>query len=117
MAAKAYDLLLEQGATFRLVITVTNAAGAEVDIDGYEARMQVRPSTVVGEDPDTPLLSYTTDDALSISGSQVTLTVPAEDTAALTWATALYDLEIESLTGQVDRLIGGHVWVDPEITR
>jgi hypothetical protein len=40
-----------------------------------------------------------------------------EQTAAITWASAVYDLEIEFTNGEVRRLLQGAISVSPEVTR
>lgn len=60
------------------------------------------------------------DPALVLGGAAGTidLTLSDETTAALTFTTGFYDMELEHLTsGEVTRLLKGMVTVDPEVTR
>ena len=84
-----------------------------VDLTGATARMQIREQ--VGG---AVLLELTTEnDGLAISGpGTITRTLSATQTAALTWAEAVYDLEVEYADGTVQRYLQGAVTVSREVT-
>jgi hypothetical protein len=86
-----------------------------VDMASFTARMQVR-STV---DAATTLLSLTESAGIAINNSAktITLTVSATATAALTFCSGVYDLEMVSQGGVVTKLLSGNVLVLPEVTR
>lgn len=88
-----------------------------VDMASYTARMQVRESdTAVGD----PLLSLTTVNGgitIDNTAKTITLLVSATDTAALTFTTGVYDLEMISAGGVVTQLLKGSVSVQEEVTR
>lgn len=85
-----------------------------VDLTGATARMQIR---------DKPggalLLELSTDNgALEITGpGTIVRTLTAAATAAINWAAAVYDLEVEYADGTVHRYFEGPVSVSPEVTR
>lgn len=84
------------------------------DLTGYTARMAIK--TKVGG---TVLLSLTTENggiALNDSAKTITLSITATATAALTWTSGVYDLELISPTGVVTSLMTGSVSVKPEVT-
>lgn len=83
-----------------------------VDLTGATARMQIRAGT-------TLLLELTTENgSLEITGpGTIARHLTAAQTAALTWAKADYDVEVQYLDGTVHRYIEGPVTVDPEVTR
>lgn len=85
-----------------------------VDLTGATARMQVRDS--IGG---ALLLELTSDNGgLAITGAgTLTRTLSAAQTAALTWAEGVYDLEIEYADGTVQRYLQGAVTVSREVTR
>lgn len=118
MAAGKLNLLVEQGATFRRVLALQDAAGAAIDLTGFTARMQARAKVA---DPNPPLLDLTSSPAagLAVDGAAGTVTVVLTDeqTAALTWTAAVYDLEVESAGGEVTRVVQGTIKVSPEVTR
>jgi len=110
-----YDLCIQQGATFRRVIT-WKQDGELVDLTSFTARMQIRATTEAA----TALIELTTENnriALGGTAGTITLTISATDTAALTAGTAVYDLELVAPDGTVTNLIGGVVTIPRNITR
>jgi hypothetical protein len=111
----SYDLCIQQGATFRRVIT-WKADGALVNLTGYTARMQIRATAEAA----TSLIELTTANnriALGGAAGTITLTISATDTAALTAGRAVYDLELVAPDATVTCLIGGVVTIPRNITR
>jgi len=112
-----HNITIYQGATLRDVTTWKSGDPAvPVDLTGCTARMQVRQKV---ESTDV-LLSLTTENGGIILGGTagtVTIYLSATATAALTWKSGVYDLEIEFGTGDVRRLLAGAVVVSPEVTR
>jgi hypothetical protein len=110
-------LTIYQGATFRKEITWKAGDPAlPVDLTDCTARMQVRQKV----DSTDVLLALTTENSrITLGGTAgtIVLEVDATDTAAITWRTGVYDLEVEFTTGDVRRLLTGTVTVDPEVTR
>lgn len=116
MAAKL-DLIIEQGSTFSLTLEVQGSDGTLRDLSGYSARMKGR---VRKEDAPTLFsLVSPTDIEIPVAGfnEQVTVTIDDSVTEAYTWRRGVYDLEIESPTGEVERLIEGSVTLSTEVTR
>ena len=110
-------LTIYQGATFRKRLTwKAGTPAVPVDLTGCTARMQVR------EEVDSPaaLLTLTTENggiALGGAAGTIELVVEAEDSAAFTWNSGAWDLEIVHPGGEVTRLAQGSVVVSPEVTR
>jgi hypothetical protein len=133
MAAGEYDIEVEQGATYRLDVTVQGGDPAvPLDLTGYTARMQIRAKVAAT----TVLWEMTTEDALTQSSPEPGITIldqqvpenlgrlqlfiADENTALFTWRTGVYDLELVGSTqpgADVIRLLKGKVTVDPEVTR
>jgi hypothetical protein len=113
--AAYYKIHVEQGATWRRVLTLKDDDGDPVDLTGFTARMQVRES----QDSPTPLLSLTTGSGITVDGpaGQLTLLIADETSTAWTWRYGVYDLEVESAGGEVTRLLRGEIEVDREVTR
>lgn len=85
-----------------------------VSLVGYTARMAIKDK--VGG---TVLLTLTTENsgiALDSTKHTITLTISAAATAALTWKSGKYDLELISPTGVVTALLSGAVTVTKEVT-
>lgn len=89
-----------------------------VDLTGFTARLTIKDKvggTELFKLLTTPGLSDGTI-TLDIVESSITLTVSATLTAALTWKKGVYDLELESATGEVTALLTGTVTVTKEVT-
>ena len=115
MPAAKLDLTVEQGATFRHVLTL-RAGAVPYDLTGHVARMQLRADV---RSP-TTLLELTSENGrlvIDALAGKITLVLDATTTAGMTSGTAIYDLEIEAADGTVTRLVQGKVKVLPEVTR
>jgi meiotically up-regulated gene 157 (Mug157) protein len=108
------DLCLPQGQTWDTSI-VWEADGAPVDLTNYIARMMLRTS--VDAASPTVSLSTATSTMTALSNGTIGLSYSAISSAAITAATYLYDLEVESPSGNVRRLMEGRAVVSREITR
>ena len=119
MPAAIYDFEIEQGTTLNKQMVWKDSTGAPVDLSGYTARMQMRPSV----SSDTVLLNLTTENGgITLGGTAGTidLYVGATATAAITWEGGVFDLEIihpGALPDDVTRIAQGAVSVSPEVTR
>lgn len=111
MAAGKYNFTLEQGSTFSREITVQEN-GSAMNLTGYSSRMQMRST----HDSSTVGLSFTATVSSAAEG-KVQLSATATQTAAIEEGIYVYDLEIESGSGTVTRLMEGKVTVTPEVTR
>ncbi|MEW9530593.1 hypothetical protein [Microbispora sp. NPDC049125] len=113
MPAAVWNLLIEQGATWEVVLTLTDR-----DLTGCTARMQVRETI---ESP-TALLDLSTAPGSGIvvtpgPPGTITLRLSDEETAAIAWRHGVFDLELTDAYGDTDRLLKGEVSVDFEVTR
>lgn len=116
MAAGVYNTTIEQGATFRRVLTYKDEDGAIVDLTGWNARMQLRTS----KSAVSSTLALTSSPAAGITmggvAGTVTVEITATQTAALVASTYVYDLEIYN-GAEVIRLIEGSLTLSTEVTR
>jgi hypothetical protein len=116
MPAAKYNLEIEQGATFTLALVYKDSEDAVIDLSGYSGRMQIRAKASSA----TAVIDATTANGLvSIDGTagSVTVTVSATATSAMAITAGVYDLEIESTSAVVTRLLQGKVTVSPGVTR
>ncbi len=111
MAAGKYDFTLEQGSTFSREITVQDS-GSAMNLTGYQVRMQMRST----HDSSTIALTFNTSISNAAQG-KIQISKAASDTAAVEEGIYVYDLEIESGSSGVTRLMEGNVTVTPEVTR
>jgi hypothetical protein len=113
------NLVLYQGATFRLSLLVRNkTTGAPVDLTGHTARMQVRPTV----DSSTVLIEATTANGkivISPLAGSIVVTIPASETNSYATASAVYDLETEDSSSPaiVKRRIEGTITLSKQVTR
>jgi hypothetical protein len=117
MAAGKLKLLIEQGATFRKTLTwKAGVPAVPVNLTSCTARMQFRSEIASA----TPLITLTTENGGIVLGGAlgtIELIITATATAAITWTTGVYDLEVAFASGDVRRLVYGPVTVSPEVTR
>lgn len=129
MAAGRYLLTIEQGSTTDLLLEWKDSNGEPVDLTGYSARMQIRPSV----DSSTTYLSIT--NTLSNDGTGLNLTpesasvvlprtsgsiglfISAASSSNLNFTEGVYDIELQSNSGIVTRLLEGLVKLSKEVTR
>lgn len=110
-----YELCVPAGATFTQVLR-WKADGQLVNLTGYTARMQIRPSVASS----TLTLALTTENgriALGGAAGTITLTISATDTATLTAGRYVYDIELIAAGGTVTRLLQGVLVVTANVTR
>tara|TARA_B100001778_G_C18117450_1_gene419065 strand:+ start:170 stop:514 length:345 start_codon:yes stop_codon:yes gene_type:complete len=114
MSAGDYDIICEQGATFSRTLTVKDSSGTARNLSTFTGKMQVRKrltsSTVLIE------LSTSNGRMTLNSSGEISLSITASDTAALSDG-GVYDLEITSSGGAVERVVEGDFNLIPEVTR
>lgn len=116
MAAAQWDIVCEQGASFVRIIHWKDENEVPIQLYGYAARMQVRPST----NSSTVIVSLTQANlGISLDGASggILLQLTAEQTNALPVRKAVYDLELVSPSGFVTRLLEGTFTIVPQVTR
>lgn len=118
MAAGKLNLKIEQGATFRQSLQwKTGDPATSVNLTGYQARMQIRSdvtSAVVLADMTTANGRILITDAVN---GKFDLYLTAVETAALSFESGVYDLELVAPDNTVTRLLAGSVVLSPEVTR
>jgi hypothetical protein len=117
MTAAKYSITIEQGATFNLDMTIYEADDITIrNLTGFTARMMVRQKY----SSTSPLLTATTENGKIVLGGAlgtVAVTFSAADTAALVVKKGVYDFELVSAGGVVERLLRGAVIISPEATK
>ena len=112
MGADTLDLIIEQGATFEKILTLYDSAGVLRDLTGYTGRMMARTTI----DAVSTVISLTSPTDIVISGGTITINIDAATTAAYTFTTLVYDLEIEKAS-KVTRVVQGSITLSKEVTR
>lgn len=109
-------ITVEQGSTFSLSINYKDSNGDTIDLSSYSARMQCR----VGRESSSTVFSLTSasEIALGASDPNLLITIPAATTAAYDAPLrGVYDLEIESASGVVTKILKGTMLIEAEVTR
>ena len=89
--ASVYDIELEQGSDAVIPFEMYDANDTPLDLSGYTARMQIRPS--VGSATINDELT-TENGRLVITGGTITATWPNAVTTAMRHGDSVYDIEI-----------------------
>jgi len=108
------NLVIDQGTTFSLSITVSDANGNEIDLTGYTLQAQLRKSYGA-----TSYTAFTVVSATPASG-ELTISLTNTQTSALKAGRYVYDIEIVSPVvdgSEVTRVLEGIITVTPEVTR
>jgi len=119
MAAGLLDLVIEQGATFGMTITVKDANGTPVNITGYTFRGKIKESA-----QDASAVEEFTCTITDAVNGVFTVGLTAAETAELTatgdtydeYSGYVYDVEMVDAATLVTRLLNGAVSVSPEVT-
>lgn len=131
MSAGRYPLYIEQGASLDFEVQYLDSEGNPVDLTGYSARMQIRPST----DSSTVYVTLSSSlqpdgTGLNMSGSHslkpptsgsIGVFISSCTSSLFTFNDAVYDLELfvpyDGGCNYVTRLIQGPVRLSQEVTR
>ena len=116
MTAGIYNATIDQGATWSVTVLYKDSAGAPINLTGYTAAMQVRQNYSSAE-ADLTLTSPANGIVITALTGTVVITMSALQTGALDEGYYVYDVELTSSGGLVDRLIQGQLTVAPEVTR
>jgi hypothetical protein len=115
-----FDLVMVQGATFEKSFEYKDSSKTSINLTGYTARLQVRSDT----DSSTTLIDLTTENNRITLNDPTTgviqLYISAADTAALTFNTGVYDLELQHVASGrtiVENIVYGNVSLRKNVTR
>lgn len=114
--ARCFDINIDKGSDFELIIELQEDDGTIIDLTGYTAQMQIRPDT----DSTVIIIELSTANGrIVIDGpaGKLTLTIANADTEAITQDVGVYDLEITSGGALIERILQGNVAFSPEVTR
>lgn len=111
MAAYA-EITIEQGATFRSTVNITDSQGDAQNLTNYSASSQMRKSYYSSS------VSTLTAIVTGNANGEITLSMTAANSSLLTPGRYVYDLIINySVDGTVTRVVEGTATVLPSVTR
>jgi hypothetical protein len=126
MAAGRYSFVIEQGSTLNLELQYKDSSGNPVNLTDYNGRMQIRPSVASSTvyislssslQPDGTGLNFSgSNGSTSPTSGSIAIYISAASSSALSFDTAVYDLEIYS-GSYVSRILEGQVKLSKEVTR
>lgn len=106
------NLQVDQGSTFKTTINVSQAGGGDsLDLTGYLVRAQMRKSYASSASIDFDTL---VDDP---ENGVISIALTAAASAAAKAGRYVYDVEIESPSETVTRVVEGQIEVTPRVTR
>lgn len=110
-----YNITINQGSTFRTVLTWKDASDNPINLTNYTARMQGRKTV----ESATTVFNLTNGSGITLGGAAGTITIEmsATTTAALSPGSGVFDLELVSQSGDVTRLVEGSYTIKAEVTR
>jgi len=125
MAAGNYDILIEQGTTFEILLTLKDVNAVPINLTGHEFRGQLKKAFTDEEataEFGFRVLDQTIEDNL---GKVVVTLTPTQTSEIETSAkkttrsltTLVYDIESVDATGFVIRWLQGEAKVSPEVTK
>lgn len=115
MLAGNYNIIIDQGAHFSRLITITDPDGELFDLTDFTARMHMRTEI---DSPDI-MAELTTENGRIVLGGTagtVELVLTADVTETFD-DEGVYDLELIDSDGRVYRLLKGKIKVELEVTR
>ncbi len=109
------NIVIEQGTTFNPVLTYKDENDVAIDLTGYTARMQIRLKRTSA----SFIHELTSGAGITLGGvaGTIELLISDTDTAAFSFTSAVYDLELVSGGGIVTRLLEGSVTLKKEATK
>jgi len=109
--ATVYNLAVDQGSDFSTTIQLNTDIGGDRDLSGYSVRGQLRRSY-----GSTSNVAFSSNISSSSTG-EVTIALSSAATANLKYGRYVYDVELYTNTGNVERILEGIVTVYPEVTK
>jgi hypothetical protein len=110
MATKA-NLIIDQGSTFSVELDLTDDNGDALNLVGFSANAQMRKWYT-----STNATTFST--SVNVYSGQISLTLSANQTGALTAGRYVYDVELtDTSSNAVSRVVEGIVTVTPQVTR
>jgi len=106
--ANQRNLAIDQGTTFSANISVLDSNGDARDLTDYTSEAQFRKYY-----ESNTYVSFTTE----VSNGNINIALTANQTANITSGRYVYDVDLSSNTGTVERIVEGILTIRPMVTR
>jgi hypothetical protein len=125
MAAGNHDILIEQGATFKMVFIITDEASERVDLTGLTFRGMVKKAFTDASAQASFSFNMLDQTVLDTRGKVEVFLTAAQTSSIAVYSKGpvrsinnmVYDIESEDLEGVVIRWVQGLASVSPEVTK
>ena len=111
--SKSYGIVIEQGSSFFLSISIENQEGYILDIKECLAIMQIRTLENFNSEKlfdCTPYMEFTSDNRIIIE-------VPGDVTSTIAWSNGFYDIRIKEIhTNRIYKILEGTVTVKQRVS-
>lgn len=125
MAAGVHDILVEQGATFSMVLVLKDENRNALDLTGLAFRGKIKKA-FTDTTSQADFVFNILDQSNTATKGRVEVSLSATQTAAIsaptkgasrTLTVMIYDIESQSPTGEVIRWLQGDASISPEVTK
>lgn len=111
--AEFVELYVDQGADFSCLLNLTDdVTNQTLNVTNYQVSSQMKRS-YYSSSPTANLIC----DIVSGPDGEITLSLPAANTANIKSGRYLFDVKITDLSGTISRVVEGIITVNPGITR
>lgn len=111
MAARNFDLEIEQGSDYEASVPVFASDDTPQDATGWTARGQIRQTIA------DAAVAHELDANLTVAGPNLTIAIPGDVSSTWAWREGVYDIKLTDPNGKPGRFLKGRVVVDPAVTR
>lgn len=121
MAAGIYDITIERGSDFELILTYKDSNGVSINLSGCSVEAELKETA----DLSSAVLLQFTATITNASGGEITLSLTKAQTSSLVYAIGpnykykkeyTYDVLLNLTTGKTVRILNGKANVSPGVT-
>ena len=121
MAAGIYDIYIERGSDFELILTYKDSNGVSINLSGCSVDAELKETA----DLSSAVLLQFTATITNASGGEITLSLTKAQTSSLVYAVGpnykykkeyAYDVLLNLTTGKTVRILNGKANVSPGVT-
>lgn len=110
--ASVSNLYIDQGADFKVVVTLTNQTGTPLNLENFIVKSQFRKSYQSSQ-----AIDFNIEILEPFTSGKIRMTLPGSVSSGILAGRYLYDIEAVNQLGEKRRVLEGLVILTPEITR